>query len=101
MRAKLPELPTFCEGKDNMDSYLKRFERFAENAGWLKEECATNLSALVQGKAHDVYSRLSSTDAVNYDTLKNALLTRFQITKDGFRVSLEIVDKNQAKQLVS
>ena len=38
VKAKLPKLPAFCEGKDNMDSYLKRLERFAENAKWPKEE---------------------------------------------------------------
>ena len=86
LKAKLPKLPAFCEGKDNMDSYLKRFERFALNAGWHKDEWATNLSALLQGKALDVYSRLSPVDAVNYDALKDALLTRFQLTEEGFRV---------------
>ena len=38
LKAKLPRLPPFCEGKDNMDSYLKRFERFAMNAGWHMDE---------------------------------------------------------------
>ena len=31
-RAKVPKLPAFNEKYDSMDSYLKRFERFAENA---------------------------------------------------------------------
>lgn len=68
-----------------MDAYLKRFERFAENAGWDKSNWATNLSALVQGKALDVYSRLSPTDSHDYDKLKDALLKRFQLTEEGFR----------------
>ena len=68
-----------------MDAYLKRFERFAENAGWVKENWATNLSALVQGKEFDVYSRLSSDHALDYDKLKDALLKRFQLTEEGFR----------------
>ena len=41
---------------------------------------------MLQGKALDVYSRLSSVDAVNYDALKDALLTRYQLTEEGFRV---------------
>ena len=68
-----------------MDSYLKRFERFAENAGWDKSNRATSLSALIQDKALDVYSRLSPTDSLNYDKLKDALLKRFQLTEEGFR----------------
>ena len=43
IKVKIPKLHPFNEGKDNMDSYLKRFERFATNAKWPKEEWATNL----------------------------------------------------------
>ena len=50
-KAKVPKLSPFNEARDSLDAYLKRFERFAENAGWDKSEWATNLSALVQGKA--------------------------------------------------
>ena len=50
-----------------------------------KSNWATSLSALIQGKALDVYSRLSPTDSINYDKLKDALLKRFQITEEGFR----------------
>lgn len=86
LRAKIPKLPPFNEKHDNMDAYLKRFERFAENAGWAKKNWATNLSALVQGKALDVYSRLSPADSLEYDKLKEALLKRFQLTEEGFRL---------------
>ena len=82
---KIPKLPPFSDGKDNMDSYLKRFERFATNAKWPKEEWATNLSTLLQGKALDVYSRLSSAEALDYDKLCDALLKRYQLTEEGFR----------------
>ena len=85
VKAKFPKLPSFNEERDNMDSYLKRFERFAINAKWLKEEWATNLSSLLQGKALDVYSRLSSEEATDYDKLSDALLKRYQLTEEGFR----------------
>ena len=85
IKVKIPKLPPFNEGKDNMDSYLKRFERFATNAKWPKEEWATNLSTLLQGKALDVYSRLSSSEATDYDKLCDALLKRYQLTEEGFR----------------
>ena len=76
-KAKLPKLPAFCDGKDNMDAYLKRFERFAKIANWPESEWATNLSALLQGKALEVYSRLSADDAVVYERLREALLKRY------------------------
>ena len=85
VKAKLPKLPSFCDGKDNMDAYLKRFERFAKNANWPVEEWATNLSTLLQGRALEVYSRLSTEDANDYNTLRDALLKRYQLTEEGFR----------------
>ena len=50
-----------------MDAYLRRFERFAKNAKWPAEEWATNLSTLLQGKALEVYSRLLTEDANDYE----------------------------------
>ena len=41
--AKSPKLPSFIDEKDELDSYLLRFERYAENASWEKDtwaECA-------------------------------------------------------------
>ena len=86
VKAKIPKLPPFNEQRDNMDAYLKRFERFAESAGWDHDRWATNLSALLQGTALDVYSRLSSIEAINYEILRESLLKRFQLTEEGFRL---------------
>ena len=41
-----------------MDSYLRRFERYATAQKWKKEGWATSLSALLKGKALDVQSTL-------------------------------------------
>ena len=84
-KVKIPKLPPIADGKDNMDSYLKSYERFVTNVKWPKEEWATNLSTLLQGKALDVYSRLSSAEALDYDKLCDALLKRYQLTEEGFR----------------
>ena len=82
--AKLPKLPCFDERHDCIDAYLQRFERFAESAKWVRESWSINLSALLKGKSLEVYSRLSPDDAKNYDTLKQELLKRFQLTEEGF-----------------
>lgn len=86
--AKMPKLPPFNEDRDSMDAYLKRFERFAENAGWQEDRWASNLSALLQGKALDVYSRLSASESLDYTVLRDALLKRYQLTEEGFRQKL-------------
>ena len=37
-KAKMPKLPYFNEQKDDMDAYLRRFERFATSMGWPNAE---------------------------------------------------------------
>ena len=32
--ARMPELPKFIDGKDDLDSYLQRFERFSRSNKW-------------------------------------------------------------------
>ena len=83
--AKSPKLPSFIDEKDELDSYLLRFERYAENASWEKDTWAIKLSALLTGRAMDVYTRMSDADASDYDKLKKALLTKYNYTEDGYR----------------
>ena len=80
-----PKLPPFEDGKDNMDSYLQRFERYAISQNWKNDQWATYLSALLKGKALEVYSRLTPEAAMDYDVLKKALLKRFELTEEGFK----------------
>ncbi|XP_069140237.1 uncharacterized protein [Argopecten irradians] len=80
-----PKLPAFEDGKDNMDSYLQRFERYATAQNWDQHSWGANLSALLKGKALDVFSRLPVDQALDYQELKKALLKRFEKTEDGFR----------------
>ena len=83
--AKSPKLPSFMDEKDELDSYLLRFERYAENASWEKDTWAIKLSVLLTGRAMDVYTRMSDADASDYDKLKKALLKRYNYTEDGYR----------------
>ena len=82
--AKSPKLPSFIDGNDKLDSYLLRFECNAKNASWEKDTWAIKLSALLRGRAMEVYTRMSDADTNNYKSQK-ALLTRYNYTKDGYR----------------
>ena len=73
-RAKAPKLPSFVDGKDDLDGYFQRFERFATIAKLQKAGWATKLSALLSGRALDVYSRLSEEEASDYHKMKIALM---------------------------
>ena len=80
-----PKLPYFEESKDKMDSYLSRFEKYATANKWDKNVWAAYLGALLKGRALDVFDRLSTEDAADYDKLKDALLKNFDMTERGFR----------------
>jgi len=82
---KAPKMLYFDEEHDFMDSYLSRFERFATCQRWNRAEWALYLSALLKGRALDVYSMLPADQANNYDQLKAALLKRYQLSVDGFK----------------
>ena len=84
-RAKAPKLPAFVDGKDDLDAYLQRFERFADTAKWHRTGWASKLNALLSGRALEVYSRLSEEAARDYDKVKIALMKRYDLTEDGYR----------------
>ena len=82
---RVPKLPCFVDGKDGIDSYLSRFETYAESMQWPKEKYALCLSALLTGKALEVLSRIPQDLVYDYDHLKTALLEKYQLTSDDFR----------------
>ena len=79
-------MPPFDDAKDDVDAHLQRFERYALSQDWPQSDWAINLSALLKGKALDVYSRLGSEEANNFQVLKTVLLKRHWLTEDGFRL---------------
>ena len=83
-----PKMPTFDEEKDKMDAYIKRFERHARLNDWPEHQWAGHLSALLTGKALETYSRLSEEQAELYEDLKAALLERYGLTAEGYRLKL-------------
>ena len=46
-RAKAPKLPSFVDGKDDLDAYPQRFERFATTAKWENTGWASELNSSV------------------------------------------------------
>ena len=94
---KSPKLPMFVDGTDDIDSYLERFERFAKIQNWDPNDWAIMLSALLSGTALDVYARLSSTEALDYDIVKGALLKRYNLTEEGFRSKFRTSSPDQGE----
>ena len=84
-KAQAPKLPIFVCGRDDLDAYLNRFERFAATQHWPEDEWAINLSALLTGRALEAFNNMSQDKANDYQALKSLLLLRYQLTEEGFR----------------
>ncbi|XP_075733426.1 uncharacterized protein LOC142775667 [Rhipicephalus microplus] len=78
-------IPGFNESRDDLDAYLKRFERVAIGQEWPRDKWATALSLCLSGEALKVFGRLSPEDSLDYDKAKLALLQRFRFTAEGYR----------------
>ena len=82
---KALKLPVFVEDKDDLDAYLLRFERACEAYHVRDNDRVMQLARLLQGKALDVYNRLSDSELQSYESLKDQLLKRFRLTEGGYR----------------
>ena len=56
--ARNPKLPNFEENKDKMDNNLSRFEKYGVANKWDRSIWAAYLSALLKGRALEVYDTL-------------------------------------------
>ena len=84
--AKLPKplLQKFTE-KDDVESYLDMFERVATQQEWPKETWATQLAGLLSGDALDSYSALAPASAKDYNSVKAAILKRYDVNAEIYR----------------
>ena len=85
VKRKLPRLPAFVDGNNDLDLWLLRFERFANTSGWPMENWCTFLSTLLIGRALEVFCRLSESEVIDYDRVKEVLQKRYDLTEDGYR----------------
>ena len=85
VKPKPPTLPAFEDGKDDLDSWLLHFERFANTCGWPKENWCMSFSSLLTGRALKVFCRLSESKAIDYDRVKEVLQKRYNLIEDGYR----------------
>ena len=68
-----------------MDSYLTRFESYDTACKWDSAMWALYLSALLKGRALEVFVRLSKEDQSDYEQIREALLNNFNLTGRQFK----------------
>ena len=97
-RVRYPPLPNFDESRDNMDTYIMRFEQHAALVGWAKDVWSTCLAAFLSGQALELYKSLTDTEGkVDYDRFKTALLNQFACTAEDARTRFRRLRPDQTK----
>ncbi|KAG1929738.1 gag-pol fusion protein [Pimephales promelas] len=79
-----PQMPVFQAGED-MENFLRRFERLARTWRWPEEEWSCRLVPLLTGKALEAYLAMDEEQADVYDELREALLEKFNISPETYR----------------
>jgi hypothetical protein len=92
VKVKSLKLPDFDENGDT-DCYLLQFERIAQILKWEKSEWAIRLACQLKGKAAEVFTQLPFENAQNYDILKAALLARYKLHAETYRVQFHTEEK--------
>ncbi|HMK58804.1 MAG TPA: RNase H-like domain-containing protein [Nitrososphaeraceae archaeon] len=75
--------------KEEIDTFLVRFERKCEGFHVSEEHKALYLNDLLIGKALEVYQRLSQEDASNYEKIKEALLRAYLKNPESYKKSFD------------
>jgi hypothetical protein len=78
-------MPSFDETKEEIELYLKRFERVASVNQWKEDTWAVRLSTCLTGRAAECYMSLDDESCQNYEAVKTALLACYQLTADVYR----------------
>ena len=99
--ARFPKLPYFDEKTDQMDSYLTRFESYATACKWDPAMWSLYLSALLKGRALEVFVRLSKEDQSDYEQIRRPFLIISTLQKGSLRESLGRVGLKNQKHLGS
>ncbi|XP_070179133.1 uncharacterized protein [Littorina saxatilis] len=91
------KIDKFDETKEELDTFLGRFERAATLSGWNGETWGARLGTLLTGFAADVYLELPLENASNYDAVVESLRSSFRWTADAYRSKFRQATKNEAE----
>ena len=77
-----------------IDTFLDNFEKLATTCGWEKATWVVRLAPSLRGQAADAYRELDPKDGTDYDALKTAILTRYQLNAGSYRRQFKVLVKS-------
>ena len=79
-----PKAPKFKEGED-VEAYLRTFERLAAANKWPADTWAPRLAAVLTGKAREAYALMPVGDIESYDKVKITVLKKYNLGSEAYR----------------
>ena len=76
-------MPKYVEGED-IELFFMTFKKLAIANKWGKAIWAPRLAAVLMGKAQEAYSRLSLADLQDYETIKVAILKKYELSPETY-----------------
>ena len=76
-------VPKFSE--QEVENYFVSFEKVATSLQWPKEYWSLLLQSVLVGKAQRVYSSLSVERSSDYEVVKEAVLTAYELLPEAYR----------------
>ena len=80
--------------KDDIEVYLATFERIMTAYEVNRQQCVYKLAAQLSEKAQQAYTAMSSEEAVDYERVKAAILKRYDINEETYRLWFRSVVKS-------
>ena len=93
-KEETPKLTKFTKS-DDIEEWLKTFERMMTAFQVEKKLWPFKLAPQLTGKAQKAYAALDSTRATDYDSVKPAILHRYDITEETYRQRLRSRKKGE------
>ncbi|XP_070000757.1 uncharacterized protein [Penaeus vannamei] len=89
--------PQFVDGRDNVDSFVQRFENWATQVELPRNHWSARLGNTLSRAALDVFTSLPPNSQLDYDILRKALLARYNLT-EGNRKKFQESDREAKKE---
>ena len=91
-------LPPFRE--QEIDSYFLHFEKIATSLKWPKDMWTMLLQSVLTGKARQVFSSLSLEQSCDYQLVKKAILSAYELVPEAYRQKFRKFQKTEAQTYV-
>ena len=85
---------------EDIEAYLKTFERMMEVYRVNKDRWAFKLAPQLTGRAQQAYAALNGEDAADYDEVKKAILRRYNISEETYRTRFRSEQRKEGEGYV-